>query len=96
MDGTATTRRSVTLGIKNGLHLSPISRLVQAASQCSSAIRIRFDDKVADAKSVYDLMLLGATHGAPLEIEADGDDAEIAIAVVAAILDGTVAAPLSE
>ncbi len=93
MDGTAITRRSVTLGIENGLHLAPISRLVQAVSGCSSTVRIRFDDKVANAGSAIELMLLGAPHGVPLEIEADGDDAEDAIVLVAGILDGSVALP---
>ena len=39
-------------------------------------LSIEFDGKEAAAESVYDLMLLGATCGAPLLLSADGQDAE--------------------
>jgi phosphotransferase system HPr (HPr) family protein len=90
MDGAGSFSRNVTLGIKNGLHLAPISKIVQQSTEYSSSIRIRFGAKEADAKSVVDLMLLGATHGAPLVVEASGNDAELAVSSVAEILAGGV------
>lgn len=79
--------RKVTLAIPNGLHLAPISRIVESAGQFESRIGIEFDGKTADARSVYDLMLLAATCGAPLLISAEGDDAEEGLRAIAAILE---------
>ena len=92
MEGADVTTRSIKLGIPNGLHLAPISQIVKQSSEYTASIQIRFGEKVADAKSVVDLMLLGATHGAPLVIEASGDDADAVVSAVAAILSGVEAA----
>ncbi|MEQ9411539.1 MAG: HPr family phosphocarrier protein [Fuerstiella sp.] len=81
------TRRRVTLAHKNGLHLSPITELVKKASQFASEVRICFDGKEASAKSAVELMLLGATHGAELTIEASGADADPAVRAVSEILE---------
>lgn len=87
MSNPETVRRQVTLAVENGLHLAPISRIVETATQFSCQIRILFDGKNADAKSVYDLMLLGATFGSPLSLEAEGQAAEDAVEAVARILE---------
>ena len=79
--------RNVTLAIPNGLHLAPITRIVQTAEDFECSIKVEFDGKSADARSVYDLMLLGATKGAPLVLIADGTDAESCLETVAAILE---------
>ena len=92
MEGAETTSRSIKLGIPNGLHLAPISQIVKQSTEYTSSIQIRFGEKVADAKSVVDLMLLGATHGAPLVIEASGEDAEPLVSAVATILLGEIEA----
>ncbi len=81
------TRCRVTLAHRNGLHLSPITMLVKQASQFTSDIKISFNGKVASAKSALELMLLGATHGAELTIEAEGSDAGAAITAVSHILE---------
>jgi len=79
--------RNITLAIANGLHLAPITRIVQSVGKFDCSINVAFDGKVADARSVYDLMLLGATNGAPLVLTADGSDAEPCLDAVAAILE---------
>lgn len=79
--------RNITLAIANGLHLAPITRIVQSVGHFECSIKVAFDGKVADARSVYDLMLLGATKGAPMVITAEGSDAELCLQAVAAILE---------
>ena len=80
------TRRQVTLAHRNVLHLSPITSLVKQATQFGAEIRISFNGKVASAKSAMELMMLGATHGAELTIEAEGSDADPALDAVSQIL----------
>lgn len=79
-------RRSVRLECVNGLHLTPITALVKKASEFGADIRIRFDGKMANAKSAMDLMLLGATFGAELDVEVTGDDALPAMEAIASVL----------
>lgn len=75
-------RRTVTLTVAQGLHLTPISVLVRRAGNFSSRILLSFDGRTADARSVYDLMLLAAPCGAILTIEAQGQDATLAVAEI--------------
>ncbi|MCA9047333.1 MAG: HPr family phosphocarrier protein [Planctomycetaceae bacterium] len=86
MSDAESVTRAVTLACRNGLHLTPITALVKKASGFSSDIRIRFNHKVANAKSAMDLMLLGATCGAVLHVEATGEDAADAIDAVDTVL----------
>lgn len=85
--------RQVTLALEHGLHLSPISQLVRAASGFSAAVTLSFDGRTADVKSVYDLMLLGAPHGAHLLLEARGADATQAVQALGQLFDGGFAMP---
>lgn len=70
--------RQVRVTPEHGLHLSPISQLVRSALTFSSSISLKFDDRKADVKSAFDLMLLAAPTGAILELETAGADAEAA------------------
>jgi len=71
-------RRQVTLANPNGLHLSPISALVKEAMNHEAELLICFDGNIANARSTMELMLLGATCGAVLSVEASGNGAEAA------------------
>ncbi len=83
----ADVTRNIILGIANGLHLAPISRVVKSLSDLDCQVRIEFDGRSADARSASDLMLLAATHGAPLTISAEGPDADSAVEAVVGILE---------
>ncbi len=88
MPGTDVVSRQVTVKLAQGLHLSPISELVRCASKFPCTVTLTFDGRTADVKSVYDLMLLAAPCGAPLTLEARGDDAEAAVDNLARLFDG--------
>ena len=79
--------RQITLGIANGLHLAPISRIVNSLGGLDCQVQIEFNGRTANARSASDLMLLAATHGAPLSVIAQGQDAEAAAKAVVAILE---------
>lgn len=79
-------RGKVVLVNPNGLHLSPISALVKNAMNFEAEIKICFNGNTASAKSAMDLMLLGATCGSELTVEAVGDDAAESVESVIQLL----------
>lgn len=62
-----------------GLHARPATDFAQAASGFKSDIRVRCDEGDADGKSVMELMMLAATHGAEIEVICTGADAKDAL-----------------
>ena len=67
-----------------GLHTRPATELVKCASSFKSRIMLRSHDMEVNGKSLLGLLTLTATKGTKIRIEAEGLDAEEA---VAAILD---------
>jgi phosphocarrier protein HPr len=75
-----------------GLHARPAGLLAKAAAEGPSPVQI---SKVVDgstgpsvdASSVLGLMTLGAGHGDEVELTADGEHAEQAIAALAALIE---------
>jgi phosphotransferase system HPr (HPr) family protein len=84
---TQSVRRDVTLTVQNGLHLHPISQIVRCAQSHSCSITFLHNGKRADAKSAFDLMLLGAECGAVLSVEATGADAVAAVGALVALFE---------
>lgn len=80
-------KRDVVVGLVNGLHLTPSSQIVQLAQKFNCRLAIRKGERVADGKSMLDLMQLAAEHGESLQLEAEGDDAESALAAIAALFE---------
>ena len=75
-----TTR--VTVRWQRGLHMLTAARLVRLAQRFHSSIRLRLGTRMADARSIISLMLLSASLGASLDIEAAGKDEHEAVAAV--------------
>jgi len=69
----------VTLLNKVGLHARTATLFVQLASEFNSNVVVKKDGKEANAKSILDVLSLGAEHGDVIGIEADGDDGEKAV-----------------
>ena len=72
-------RKSVTIGISNGLEARPIAMLVQVASQYESKIYVEIDNKKVNAKSIMGMMTLGLSTGESVVVSAEGTDEEAAI-----------------
>lgn len=62
-----------------GLHARPAALFVQQASKFNADIKVVKDDRVADGKSILDIMMLTARKGSNISIKADGDDAQAAV-----------------
>ncbi len=73
-----------TLEIKNrlGLHLRAASVLAQTAKQFESAITLRIGEHEANARSVTQLIMLGAAQGAKVKVAIEGADAAAAAGAI--------------
>jgi phosphocarrier protein HPr len=75
--------RQVAISDVLGLHLRAASRFVKSAQAFQSAVKVCSNGIIADGRSVLDLLSLGAGCGTTLTVEAQGCDAEDAVAVLA-------------
>ena len=69
-------RRRAQITNELGLHLRAANRLVQLAQQFRSDVRVFWNGRAADGKSILDLLTLGAGFGALIELEVTGPDSE--------------------
>ena len=74
---------------EHGLHLRAANRLVKIARRFQSDIRVFWNDRVANGKSILDLLTLGAESGALLEFEVIGPDSEEAAAALSELVESS-------
>ncbi|HUN68327.1 MAG TPA: HPr family phosphocarrier protein [Burkholderiales bacterium] len=67
---------------KLGLHARASAKLTQIASGFKSEIWLSRSGRRVNAKSIMGVMMLAAGKGASILIEADGEDADAALAAV--------------
>jgi phosphocarrier protein len=77
----------VSISNRQGLHARPVMRFVDLAMRFQSAIRVKKDSQEVDGKSPMEMMLLEATPGTVLRLEASGEDAHEAVAALAKLVD---------
>ena len=79
----------VTIKNRLGLHARPAMALVELANRFQSAIRIRRTDSQewVDAKSIMQVMMLAATQGTQLRVEADGPDAQETVQAITDLVE---------
>jgi len=66
-----------------GVHARASAMLVQKASQFKSEIRLKKDDREANAKSMLSVMMLAAERGSLVTIKAEGEDQKHAVEALA-------------
>lgn len=82
------TRKEVEIINKLGLHARASTRLTQVAGRYASEIWIARNDRRVNAKSIMGVMMLAASKGSKVALEASGpDEAEAVDALVALIND---------
>jgi len=83
--------KSITVVItdKVGLHARPASQLAKEASKYESAISIMADGKKGNLKSIMNVMAMAIKTGQEVVVEADGSDAEAAIAGIEKVMKDT-------
>ena len=75
---------SVTVDICNarGLHARASAKFVKLASGFQSEVKVTREGVTVDARSIMGLLMLGAGNGCAIEIEAEGPEAEAAVAAL--------------
>jgi phosphotransferase system HPr (HPr) family protein len=70
-----------------GLHARPASLFVQTAKKFQADITVSLGGKVKNAKNMLGVLTLGASQGALIKIEAQGDDADQALAALQSLVE---------
>jgi phosphotransferase system HPr (HPr) family protein len=86
MNNTRITR-IIVIRNTQGLHARPADMFARLARQFQSRIELVRDDRRVEASSIIDLLTLGAGPGTELVLEAEGDDAEQAVAALARLVE---------
>ncbi len=71
---------------KLGLHARASAKLTQLASSFASEVWMSRNGRRVNAKSIMGVMMLAAGKGSRITIEAEGPDAEAAIAAMLALI----------
>ena len=67
---------------EKGLHTRPSTELVKCASSFKAQITLHYQQVTVNAKSLLGILMLAATRGAKITIEAEGEDAEAAVSTI--------------
>ena len=70
------------VGNQLGLHVRAAAMVVRTMTPFQCKVSIRTSSGRADARSVLDLLTLSASKGTPIVVEAEGPDAEAAVAAL--------------
>jgi phosphocarrier protein HPr len=79
--------RVVVIQNEQGLHARPAEMFVRMAMQFQSKIQVVRDGYRVDARSIMDLLTLGAAKGTQLTLEAEGPDAQQAVDALAHLVE---------
>ena len=77
----------VTIQNKLGLHARPAMAFVDTANTFASEVQVHKGPQVVDGKSIMQMMMLAATQGTELLIQAKGPDAPGAIEALRTLVE---------
>ena len=75
----ALVTKKLTVKNAQGLHARPAALFVQVANKFNSRISVKRGDEKVNGKSIMGILMLGAEKDSEIIIEAEGDDAQMAI-----------------
>jgi phosphocarrier protein len=79
--------RAVEINNKRGLHARASAKFVNLASELGIPIEVEKDGSRVCGTSIMGLMMLGAAMGDTIVIHVEGDDAEMALAQLVALVE---------
>ena len=82
-----TSRVTVEITNKRGLHARASAKFVKLASGFDAEVTVSKDGQSVDARSIMGLMMLAAGMGCCVDITADGPEAEAAIDALKALVE---------
>ena len=74
--------RSVEIVNERGLHARASAKFVKLSGEFDAEVTVTREGQTVDARSIMGLMMLAAGPGCCIEIEAEGADAEAAVAAL--------------
>lgn len=81
--------RQISIVNRKGLHARASAKLAKLALELPAIVTVSFEGESADARSIMDLLCLGAGIGTQIDLSAEGDGAGSALdAVEALFADG--------
>lgn len=81
------TEKQVTIKNRAGIHARPAALIVQTASKFASKVNMIKENENINAKSIMEIITLGASYNTSLTIRADGPDEAQAIQALADLFD---------
>ena len=84
---TSRIKRVVVVPNKQGMHARPADMFVRRAQQFKSKVEVVRDVFRVEAKSIMNLLMLGAAQGTELTLEAEGSDAQEALDALAEVVE---------
>jgi phosphocarrier protein HPr len=78
--------KKLILSNKLGLHARASMKLTDLAMAFGSHIQIGYQGRLVNAKSIMEVMVLGATYEQEVLIRAEGDDAQAAVEAIADLI----------
>jgi phosphocarrier protein len=84
---SASCRATVRIVNRLGMHARPAAHFVRLASRFAADIYVSRDSVEVNGKSIMGVMMLAAEAGASIELRAEGEDAEQALAELVALVE---------
>ena len=81
------TRRETRIVNRLGLHARAAAQLVRMANEYNSDISLIKSNQQANAKTIMEVLMLGATQGEDLTVEARGDDEKHAVEAIVQLIE---------
>ena len=78
--------RDLVIANKRGLHARAAARFVQCAERFRAEVTVTKDSTTVGGTSIMGLMMLAAAPGSTIRVEAEGPDAEAALAALAELV----------
>ena len=84
---SASCRATVRIVNRLGMHARPAAHFVRLASRFAADIYVSRDSVEVNGKSIMGVMMLAAEAGASIELRAEGEDAEQALAQLVSLVE---------
>ncbi len=79
--------QEITIVNRLGLHARAAAQLVRMANEYPCDIKLDKDGKVSNAKSVMEVLMLGATVGTSIKVCTDGEKEDEALKAILELFD---------
>jgi len=87
MTASLTLSAQLTLLNTQGLHARAAATFVRALNGLSVDVRVSWEGRTVNGRSMLDLMTLGAPRGSMLEVQVSGTDAQSALEALTKVVE---------